>query len=382
MLSLRRTTAVPGYDSGGLLWLWTALAFGLVCGILFGGFTYYMARTSPPWLLTWVVYSQLGSAILYVALAIIVRWSDRLPQGWSWAIVFAAAIACACLSSFNVYQSMVWFQRGNPEFRADYVSGMGISLLIDVWLFGFFAVAQKLLHRMEIERRREANLADAKFAAGQAQLRALRSQINPHFLFNTLNSISSLITSGRGVEAKAMMDQLAEYFRSTARSETTTFTTLAEELSGIEAYLAIERVRFGDRLAFEIDCPPDLHDALVPPLILQPLIENAVKHGVAPSGDRVTICVAASSAGEQLQLAVWDNGQVRKPSKGLGVGHRNVASRLALIHPRDAGMEAAAGEDGFRVNLHLPLRLQAASVSPTNEAGSLPAPAGHRVAGS
>ncbi|HEY6917199.1 MAG TPA: histidine kinase, partial [Allosphingosinicella sp.] len=294
-------------------WLWLTLAVSAFCVLLFTGFAYLMPGPPPPaWMPKWIAITQATSFFLCLAICGAVRLTEGLPRAWGWAALIAVATGAAWISSATGYAWLTWFESGNRAFHPDFLSGVASSLVIDIWMFSFFTAAQKLLRSMEVERRRDARLAEARIAAGQAQVLALRHQISPHFLFNTLNAISGLIVSGRHEEATAMMKRLSDYFRSSTASETRGMVSLREELAAVEAYLAIERVRFGKRLAFAIDCPDSALAAEVPSFLLQPLVENAVKHAVAPSSGQVTISLRVATQSGHLIMAVEDDGSARK----------------------------------------------------------------------
>jgi hypothetical protein len=191
----------------------------------------------------------------------------------------------------------------------------------------------------------------------EAELRALRSQVDPHFLFNTLNTIVDLIASDPRA-AEAMTERLAEFFRYTLTRARHPLTTLEEELSCVRHYLDIERVRFGDRLTVEIACDSTVAQARVPSLILQPLVENAVRHGLAPRLEGGRLSIRADLDGASLHLQVVDDG-MGMPSPGgrsAGVGLRNVRERLAALYGQSARLAVGPGADGSgtRVELFLP----------------------------
>ncbi len=174
----------------------------------------------------------------------------------------------------------------------------------------------------------------AERAALNAQLRALRAQINPHFLFNSLNSIAALIRL-RPEEAESITESLADLFRYSLRASEHPTASLAEELESVNLYLAIEHARFGDRLRVEVDIPDAVLRTSMPSLLLQPLVENAVKHGAGAIAGECTITLAAREHGDRIQLSVTDTG----PGFGdadprtimrRGAGLANVRDRLAL----------------------------------------------------
>jgi hypothetical protein len=206
--------------------------------------------------------------------------------------------------------------------------------------------------------------AEAESAARSAQVRALRYQVNPHFLFNTLNSLSSLVMSGRPEEAESMILKLSTFFRSSLSLDPSADVTLAEEIALQTLYLDIERVRFPKRLKVEMDVPANLETARLPALILQPVVENAIKYGVSPTRDKVVLRIAAREAGPgRITVEVTNSGKVSKRTRrdddgfeGTGVGLSNVCERLRARFGSAAQCEFGPIEEGgYRVVMTLPL---------------------------
>ena len=234
----------------------------------------------------------------------------------------------------------------------------------------FFIVAWAILY-IALSYAGKVRLAERAAARYQAeaqtaQLRALRYQINPHFLFNTLNSLSSLVLRQRGDEAERMIMNLSHFFRTSLTTDPTEDVPLSDEIRMQRLYLDIEQIRFPERLQVVFDVPPNLEDAAVPGMLLQPLVENAIKYGVARSIRPVTITIRARAVDGSLELTVEDDGQALAdapllPSeKGHGVGLRNVCDRLAARFGEAAGCHyGARPEGGFRVSLSMPLRMHA-----------------------
>ncbi|GAA4743739.1 hypothetical protein GCM10023264_06200 [Sphingomonas daechungensis] len=234
-----------------------------------------------------------------------------------------------------------------------------------VWLFFFaawsaFYLATKAQAEALTAQRRAV---EAESAAQAAQVRALRYQINPHFLFNTLNSLSSLVMSGRPEEAENMILKLSTFFRSSLSLDASADVTLAEEIELQRLYLDIEKVRFPRRLKVEIDIPQELRSARVPGLLLQPLVENAIKYGVSGTRDTVTLTIRAAEAGPgRFTIEVQNSGAEAnsrsrngKPD-GTGVGLTNVCQRLEARFGSSAKCEFGPTADGgYRVFLTLPL---------------------------
>jgi len=247
----------------------------------------------------------------------------------------------------------------------DPMKRLRIALDISVtWLFFFLAwSAFYLATRVQAEARgAERRAAAAESAAQSAQVRALRYQVNPHFLFNTLNSLSSLIIAGRAEEAESMVLKLSTFFRSSLTLDATADISLAEEIALQRLYLDIEKVRFPRRLKVEFDIPEELENARLPALILQPVVENAIKHAVSQTRDKVELAIVAREAGPgRFTIEVSNTGGRPAQSKngdlaGTGVGIANVCQRLSA---RFGSLAKCAygprGDGGYSVLLTLPL---------------------------
>ncbi len=167
-----------------------------------------------------------------------------------------------------------------------------------------------------------------------AQFDALRKQIEPHFLFNTLNAVSGLVRAGRDEDAVAMIAGLSDFMRHTLEGSSRQQVALAEELQFAEKYLSIQKIRFADRLQLDVDVPPGLYQAQVPSLILQPIVENAVKHGIAKRAQGGRIRIAASRDQDKLTLTVSNDGPRLLPAalSGSGIGHTHVRTRLTSLY--------------------------------------------------
>ncbi len=235
-----------------------------------------------------------------------------------------------------------------------------------VWLF-FFA-AWSAVYLASVSQRQALGLqrraAQAETAAQAAQVRALRYQVNPHFLFNTLNSLSSLVMGGRSQEAESMILKLSTFFRTSLSLDPTADVTLDEEIELQRLYLDIEKVRFPRRLKVEIDVPDELRGTRLPALILQPVVENAIKYGVSATKDRVTLRIAARRvAPDRLQLQVSNFGGTtpksprgRQFAESTGVGLVNVCQRLEARFGRDASCSWGPRPDGgYDVLLTVPV---------------------------
>src|SRR5579872_3836689 len=211
---------------------------------------------------------------------------------------------------------------------------------------------------IEDSNKAEVRVQETSILARDAELKALKAQVNPHFLFNSLNSISAL-TSSDPAKAREMCILLAEFLRMTLGLGEKTTIPLSEELSLLHRFLAIEKVRFGARLQMTESITDDCQNLLIPPLLLQPLVENAVKHGIAnlPEGGKVHL--AAECENGRLSIVVENTFDPEAtPSHRNGMGLANVRQRLDARYPKLASMRVNTTADQFQVNLSLPAEPQ------------------------
>ena len=240
-----------------------------------------------------------------------------------------------------------------------------ISQIADLALGRYFVLlawAALYLAFANAEQARAAERREGEFrrAAKAAELRSLRYQVNPHFLFNTLNSLSALVMTGKSEMAEQMIQTLSGFYRRSLAGDPTSDLALEEEIDLQKLYLEIEAVRFPERLVAEFDIPAELARAEVPGMILQPLVENAVKYGVSATSRPVTIRVAAREEYGRLVLTVSDDGPGAAVATVNGGGHKiglaNVRDRLAARFGEDAHLLAGPDEGGgWRAVLRLPL---------------------------
>lgn len=280
------------------------------------------------------------------------------------AMAGAVIAASAILSAYDVASTLVLDQLFASEASPlPLATQAAVNFVSVVWPFALLASAYTILESQKVARAREVELAAAREAASRAeatasaaQLAALRYQLNPHFLFNTLNAISSLVVTRDYAEADLMLAKLAEFLRATLAADPEGLIPLEDELATLQHYLEIESVRFGERLEVEFVCAPDLHDALIPSFVLQPLVENAIKYGVAPSRRPVQVRLEAARDGGDLVVMVEDDGASADATKGgTGVGLANVRRRLAVLYGERGSLEAVRRERGFIAIVRLPL---------------------------
>jgi len=337
-----------------MLWrqpLW-AIPFALFFGTLYGG----NVRAYWGAYLVSLVFSYFAGVAIWTGRYLVV---PRLPRrrgrpggdALEISLVYGVlTLAGAYAAAIVVHFTLVPRFLGNA--RAVLVTGMFSALFIALFVGINLAIAY---HRLALERARAVEQMRAELA--QAELRALRAQIHPHFLFNTLNSIASLIGSQpRAAEDVTM--RLADLFRYTLRASEREQSTLGQELAFLRDYLEIEHVRFGDRLKVEEDIEPGLEQALVPSLLLQPLVENAVRYAIGARAEGGVLRIGARRDANQLRLEVADDGpgfDEGAPPSGTGFGLHAVRERLRAAGLPDAlKIESTPGR-GVRVTVTLPL---------------------------
>ena len=225
------------------------------------------------------------------------------------------------------------------------------------WSALYFGINFYLIVEDQIDR-----LEHLEVQASSAQLAMLRYQLNPHFLFNTLNSISTLVLLKQTERANAMLSRLSSFLRYTLANEPTAHVSIAQEMDTLRLYLDIEKMRFEDRLRPKFDIDPAVEKAVVPSLLLQPLVENAIKYAVTPQEDGAEICVTARLVGDRVLLGVSDTGpglmpSHSRPSLSTGVGIANIRERLVQAYGPDHRFDVKAmPTGGFGVEIEIPFQ--------------------------
>jgi sensor histidine kinase YesM len=307
------------------------------------------------------------TSIMYLVLRPLEGKSMRFLVGTAFVVAVPLSVAYAMTNYSAFYliaptdsmlQEIAQMQAKHESTPVEIVAESAVSWYFFIVSWGVLYVALSYAAKVG---QAERNAAAYRSQAQAAQLRALRYQINPHFLFNTLNSLSALVLRQRTEEAERMITNLATFFRTSLTSDPAADVSLSEEIAMQRLYLDIERIRFPERLSVVFDVPEELETARVPGLILQPLVENAIKHGVAHSSGPVTVTIRARANSGAIHLIVEDDadGAIVSPQRATqrdGVGLSNVRDRLAARFdgaassshgPRDSG--------GFRVDLTMPL---------------------------
>ena len=329
---LQFATVAPRFDrvAGGFLWLNAGLALGALS---------VLRSASPVWIHV-VLAAGIVTHLTLIGGAIFV-WRSGATHARYFVLSFGALLLGALPLAT---QWLLAIPFGNAFLGTLLGSALEMLLLS-------LAVADRFA-RLQRER------YEAKLAEETARLEALRYQLNPHFLFNTLNSLSSLVMTGRGQAAEKMIQALSSFYRRSLAEDPTGDVALDQEVALQRAYLEIESARFPDRLVTSFEIPQELETASVPGMILQPLVENAVKYAVAPTRKPVTVTIAARQEDGCLVIAVTDNGPgARKdPKPGFGIGLANVRDRLEARYGAEASLTAGPAETGgWHAVIRLPL---------------------------
>jgi hypothetical protein len=300
----------------------------------------------------WYVFAALSVPAIWLARRLPIerqQWRSSVPAHALGGLVFS-------LLYISVRAALAAWQGGSAGLSFEQSFR---TLLIKTWHFNLLVywVIVAVTHAFSYAKRlreRELRAADLEKRLTEARLQALQMQLNPHFLFNTLHAISSLMH--QDVEAAdRMVAQLSDLLRRALESTDTQEVSLREELDFLTRYSQIEQTRFGDRLKIEMDIAPDTLDALVPNLVLQPLLENAIRHGIEPHARQGRIVVHASRRGPALQLQVRDNGGGLNGGGSEGVGLSNTRARLVQLYAeRQKFTLENAPEGGAIVRVSLP----------------------------
>ncbi|MFK8029635.1 MAG: sensor histidine kinase [Gammaproteobacteria bacterium] len=317
-------------DRSKLFWVLNVVGWiGFVATSYIGALLYDKPQT----------YFRLVSAVavmgflLSLALRIVCRKLWQRPPA---VMAFGALAACYIMAlGWRVYSNTLyieWIESSwQPDSLMDYISGVMSSFYVLMcWTGLYFGIRYYQQLQMQTEQTLRANSA-----AHEAQLKMLRYQLNPHFLFNTLNAISTLILDRANETANMTVSKLSDFLRYTLDNDPKNQVTLRKELEAIDLYLEIEKVRFGERLTVHREIETAAQDALVPSLILQPLIENAIKYAVTPSVEGGCVRLSAKIRDRNLVLELADSGpglSTEKTSGSTGVGLLNTRERLRELY--------------------------------------------------
>lgn len=296
----------------------------------------------------------IDNAIVIPLLWIIAKYINRAPV----LVVLICGPFIALVISFIDFQIYALLLSGRLSWAED---GFKLTkFLSDVYLYSLFYFAWYLgymaIHNYFRFIRESVAALEAKSQADAAQLAMLRYQINPHFLFNTLNSISALVLTQENEKAEGMISGLSRFLRFSLDNNPNVKITIAQEMDVAREYLQIEKIRFEDRIDYSFEISESARDCLVPSLIFQPAVENAIKHAVAPSKEKISLHIFAGVENGRLSFGISDNGPGLGPIKAdNGIGLANIRSRLSVIYKGQASVKISEPPSGgVKVQFEIP----------------------------
>jgi len=364
LLSSRSSTVTTALGWGGYIGVWVLL--GLICSaqvyVFQGGngtlvdFLIYAVPTWAPWALTTPGILWLGR---------------RFPLGQDTWLRYGPLYLLPGIGATAAHLAFLafWTLQAGPNppeapWRLFTISLLGSPwLFVDLFVFGAIVGGQHAFWFAREARNRKLEASRLEAELQEARFKALKMQLHPHFLFNTINAISTLVLKREVERATEMLDRLSTFLRMALEERDAQTVPLARELAFAEAYLSIERVRFSDRLSTEIVADEDIRSTEVPHLLLQPLVENAVRHGIAPLERPGRLRIEAKRVGRRVRLVVEDDGvglgddRPQDPADDEGLGLSMTRDRLQAAYRDDHTLRVEArDETGVRVLVELPIR--------------------------
>jgi two-component system LytT family sensor kinase len=242
-----------------------------------------------------------------------------------------------------------------PDYRNFYSGSIYVRLAFAFLVLGCMALLSVLWYTLKDQQQNEQRKAEAEKLAKEAELFKLRQQLQPHFLFNSLNSINALIGS-RPDEAREMIHKLSDFLRAILKKEENQWVSLSEELQHLQLYLDIEKVRFGHRLSTTVEAEDSIGQMKIPAMLLQPVVENAIKFGLYDTTDSINISIKAKKENEQLLITVQNpfDPSTSLPQKGTGFGLSSVNRRLYLLFARTDLLETTTLDHLFITSIKVP----------------------------
>lgn len=336
-------TASRSWILFGFSWIFWAI---LHAWIVQSGFNWYAAG--------------IDSAVSNLLLALVcfaMTWSLRYyrPGTGNMLYLFFWIVILSAIWLLAVNALLKTFYRDDPALLAFLHQSLPVRFCIGFLLIGCFMLMSWVWFYLNAQQAEEKRLSDMEKLANEAELNALREQLQPHFLFNTLNSISALVNT-RPEDARSMIHQLSDFLRGTLKKNDQELVTMNEELKHLQLYLDIEKVRFGHRLKAIVEHDEKSLSAFLPALLLQPVVENAIKFGLYDTTGEVTIHMGANMEQDYLNVRISNpyDPETAKPRQGTGFGLNSVNRRLYLIFGRNDLLITKAGENVFSVSIKIP----------------------------
>lgn len=346
----------------GLAALWIVVAFALSLEVFFN-----LKVTNPDVNFWAVAQTQLYRAVFWALLApVVLCLRDLVPLHsgrWMGGIGFHVLVSCAVMFAYyllRIFVSTISAGEALADFWAMALQSFyGRNLIDMVFYWAVLGVSYSLKIREKYQRE-SLRSAQLELKLIEAELKALKHQLNPHFLFNTMNTISVLVRDQRNEEAVQLIARLSSLLRTSLESSRVQTVTLRQELDFLSRYLQIQKARFGERLKFRTNAEPGALHAVIPNLILQPVVENAILHGIAQKSEPGHIEISARVHEQRLRLQVRDDGPGFESSRETGkegIGLSNTRVRLERHYGKDYQMVLKSEKGhGVTVSLVLPFR--------------------------
>jgi LytS/YehU family sensor histidine kinase len=321
---------------------WTALQYYIIHGF---GFLWYTA----------LIDSFISSVLLAAACWLVnnnLRYYQPGKGSYINILIWCVALAASCTAGCRY---ILPFLNTDLVYAGFMTQSLVIRFFTDFLAIGWMAMISMIWYSQLDQKENEKRKQEAEQLARDAELYNLRQQLQPHFLFNSLNSINALI-GFKPDEARRMIHQLSDFLRGTLRKDDQQQVTLNEELQHLNLYLDIEKVRFGHRLKTEISCDTSCGECILPAMILQPLVENAIKFGLYDTTDDVVVSIRGELEGNYLELIVQNpyDPKTSRPRQGTGFGLSAVQRRLYLLFARNDLMETHANDNIFTTIIKIP----------------------------
>jgi two-component system, LytTR family, sensor kinase len=341
--------AITTFTFSKLRWAFVA------CGVVWAALqTYIIHSFGFPWYSA-AVDGVVSSTLLAAACWLInnnLRYYQPGKGSYINILIWCAALAAICMAGSRWILPYFLSETAYTSFLSQ---SMIIRLFTNFMAIGWMAMISMIFYGQLDQKENERRKSEAEKLARDAELYNLRQQLQPHFLFNSLNSINALI-GFKPDEARKMIHQLSDFLRGTLRKEDQQQVTLNEELEHLNLYLDIEKVRFGHRLKTEISCDNICGAAVLPSMMLQPLVENAIKFGLYDTTEDVVVSIRGEMEGNFLQIMVQNpyDPQTSRPRAGTGFGLSGVQRRLYLLFARNDLMETHANDNIFTTIIKIP----------------------------
>jgi two-component system, LytTR family, sensor kinase len=285
---------------------------------------------------------------------ILMRYTPKVGR-YQFILVLSVAVTALCYWILD--QSLLMLDKNNPEYLTFLQKVAPVRIGVIFLILTAWSMGQLLFKQLSELQESIDQQSSTESMVREAELQKLQLQLQPHFLFNSLNSINALILVNAS-KAREMVQQLSDFLRTTLRRADEQWITLEQELAYLQLYLSIEKVRFGHRLEVKMECDEQIKLWLIPPLLIQPLVENAIKFGLYGTTEAVVISMSTTRVNDSLQIVIANPFDAdMQPAEGSGFGLNGLKRRLYLLYTRNDLLQTSIQNNHFTVTLTLPERI-------------------------